>query len=137
MEQIMVDSGALLALVNVRDKYHSQAARFVREHPDWKYVVPETIFVETMVLTKARLGSEAAVLLGERLQESHNFLVEPLTTVDKTLTWQIFSRYVDKDWSYVDCSIWAIGQRLKIMVVFSFDHHLTQMAGVQRIPAFS
>lgn len=134
MQRILVDSGALVALVNGRDKYHVTAARFVQERMDWHYIVPETIFVETMVLTKARLGSEAAVILGERLRDSHHFLVEPLTVADKLLTWEIFSRYTDKDWSYVDCSIWAVGQRLQLAQVFSFDHHLTQMAGIQRIP---
>jgi uncharacterized protein len=134
MKRVMVDSGALLALVNSRDKYHLLAAQFVREYADCQYIVPETIFVETMVLTKARLGSEAALMLGERLRESHHFVVEALTTADKALTWQIFSRYADKDWSYVDCSIWAMGQRLNITQVFSFDQHLAQMVGIQRVP---
>lgn len=134
MAQIVVDSGALLALVNSRDKYHQPAAQFVKARISRTYIVPETIFAETMVLTKARLGSEAAIMLGEQLQQSQHFQLVALTEADKALTWQIFCRYADKDWSYVDCSLWAIAQRLRLIQVFSFDHHLAQMVGLQRVP---
>lgn len=58
-------------------------------------IVPETIFAETMVLTKVRLNHDVALSLGQHLQGRYHFLIEPLTL-------QIFICYTDKDLSYVD-----------------------------------
>lgn len=65
--QVMIDSGALLALVDRRDQHHTAAAQFVRDQHAISYVVLETIFVETMTLVKARVGGQPAITLGERL----------------------------------------------------------------------
>ena len=50
------------------------------------YYLPDTIFAETMVLTKARLGAKAAIELGERLMESRHFEIIYLTTDDRRMT---------------------------------------------------
>lgn len=39
--------------------------------------------------------------------------------------------YRDKEWSYTDCSIAAMSQRLNIREVFAFDEHIRQMGGLK------
>lgn len=75
MQHFIVDSGALLAMVDKRDKYHQQAAEFVGEQVEALYYLPELIFAEVMTLVKARLGAIAAVELGSRIRESKMFEV--------------------------------------------------------------
>ncbi|PDW04076.1 type II toxin-antitoxin system VapC family toxin [Candidatus Viridilinea mediisalina] len=106
--------------------FHAQSAVF--------YVVPETIFAETMTLTKARLGASAAITLGERMLQSRNFRLLALSELDRQQTWNIFTRYRDKAWSYVDCSVLAVARRLKIVEVFAFDQHFDQMVELRRLP---
>lgn len=132
--RVMVDSGALLALIDRRDQHHTAAAQFFREQRTASYVVPETIFAETMTLTKARLGAPPAITLGERLRRSQRFILLPLNDLDRENTWMIFTRYGDKAWSYVDCSVLAVARRLAIGDVFAFDHHFDQMAELRRVP---
>lgn len=134
MKQILIDSSALLALVDASDQHHEPAAVFARANPTAMYYLPDTIFAETMVLTKARLGAKAAIELGERLMESRHFVIIYLTADDRRMTWDIFRRYADKHWSYVDCSIMAMTQRLEITEVLSFDHHFDQMPEIFRVP---
>ena len=135
MRAILADSGALLALIDRRDTNYVAASKFAQTLQKANVFVPETVFIETMTLVKARLGSSAAVELGNRLMKSALFLTVQLTEEDRSDTWQIFSRYQDKAWSYTDCSILALSRRLQIYEVFGFDHHLEQMPELARVPA--
>jgi predicted nucleic acid-binding protein len=130
----LIDSSALLALVDASDTHHLAAVNFIRTHIATTFYLPDTIFSETMVLTKARLGIKPAVDLGERLKASSHFQIVYLTPEDHQLIWEIFSRYLDKDWSYIDCSLLALARRLKVSEVFTFDHHFSQMPEITRVP---
>jgi predicted nucleic acid-binding protein len=127
--QILVDSGALLAMVDSRDQYASAARAFLRES-DALYLVPDTVFSEAMTLVKSRVGAAGAVSVGSRVQESTRFRLFYLEPEDHQATWRIFAHYLDKEWSYVDCSILALAQRMNITEVFAFDQHFDQMAGL-------
>lgn len=134
MSNPLIDTSALHALNYARDDNHQQALAYFktivgRIQP----ILTEWVFVETLNLTKARLGPDHAIDLGRQLRASRIFHYLPLTPTDKKNTWEIFERYNDKPWSYVDCSILAVAQRLDIMQVFAFDHHFQQM-GLNVVP---
>jgi uncharacterized protein len=87
-----------------------------------------------MTTVKRRLDAAVAVKVGQQIRKSARFRLYRLTDDDDRAAWDIFSRYTDKEWSYVDCSLLALAQRQKIGAVFSFDHHFEQMPGVTRAP---
>jgi predicted nucleic acid-binding protein len=130
----LIDSSALLALIDASDLYYLATVNFIRANTTATFYLPDTIFSETMVLTKARLGIKPAIDLGERLMASSRFQIVYLTHEDRQLTWEIFRRYTDKEWSYVDCSVLALARRLQVFKVFTFDHHFNQMAEIVRVP---
>jgi hypothetical protein len=41
-----------------------------------------------------------------------------------------FQMYDDKFWSYTDCSILVMSQKLGIPEIFAFDEHIRQMKGL-------
>lgn len=137
MKQILCDTSALIALFDRDDRYADLARSYVCEiEPGVVFIVPETIFGETMTLLKRRLGAQLAVKIGQQLRKSVRFRLCRLSNEDEQATWDIFARYTDKTWSYVDCSVLALAQRLEAgtVEVFAFDHHFEQMPGVTRVP---
>ena len=137
-QQIVADTSALFALVDADDPHHADVVGFVKSRAvGFLYLVPDTVFSETMTLIKRRIGVHLAVQVGERIQRSPRFRLYRLDPEDDQETWRIFSRYTDKDWSYTDCSISAVACRYRIAEVFAFDRHMEQMAEVVRVPASS
>ena len=134
MSTLLIDTSALHALNYIRDDNHPQAVSYFKSLAGRiKPILTEWVFVETMNLTKARLGPEYAIDFGRHLRTSKAFYPLILTDIDKRTTWDIFEQYHDKQWSYVDCSLLVIAQRLKVSKVFAFDHHFTQM-GLDVVP---
>ncbi len=135
MKPILCDTSALVALFDGDDKYADLAQEYLQDaEPGVAYLVPDTVFGETMTMLKNRLGAELAVKVGSSLRRSTRFRLCRLSEEDEQATWDIFARYVDKDWSYADCSLLALARRLKIAEVFAFDHYFEQMPGVTRVP---
>ncbi len=62
------------------------------------------------------------------LRSEHKYI--NISDEDDQKIWEIFCRYNDKKWSYTDCSILVIANRLKINQVFAFDEHIRQMSGL-------
>ena len=55
---IVIDSGPLVAAVNVRDRHHQACARLLRTHPG-PLLVPATAATEVCQLVEKRQGSKA------------------------------------------------------------------------------
>jgi len=128
MSTLLIDTSALHALNYARDNNHAQAVAYFKALAGRvKPILTEWVFVETMNLTKARLGPAYAIAFGRQLKASQAFYPLILTDLDKQATWEIFENYHDKPWSYVDCSLLAVARRLEIRRVFTFDHHFEQM----------
>jgi hypothetical protein len=134
MSILLIDTSALHALNYVRDNNHLRAVTYFKSLAGRaKPILTEWVFLETMNLTKARLGPAYAIDFGRHLRASKAFYPLILSDEDKRATWEIFETYQDKDWSYVDCSILAVAQRLSVSRVFAFDHHFVQM-GLEVLP---
>lgn len=86
------------------------------------YVVAETI---TFLLSHC--GHFPAVKFGRAVQRSANTRI---VHIDEELwreAWELFQRYDDKEYSFTDCTSFALMRQLKLRDVFGFDHHFTQM----------
>ncbi|MER6946975.1 PIN domain-containing protein [Nonomuraea sp. NPDC000554] len=55
---IVIDSGPLVAAVNIRDRHHESCARLLRGHPG-PLLVPATVVTEVCQLIEKRQGSKA------------------------------------------------------------------------------
>lgn len=134
--RVVIDTGAIYAFVTRSDRNHEAAVAFVR---DWVakrgvFTLPEVVFAETMTLLKARLGTSVALRVGRELRANPLYSWIALGEEGEMATWAIFQRYDDKAWSYTDCAILALAQREKVRRVFAFDHHFSQMPGLERVP---
>lgn len=134
--RVLIDTGAIYAFVTRTDKHHRDAVAFVKA---WlkrggAFVLADVVFAETMTLLKVRLGAAITVKVGRELRQNAAYRWVALGGEGERNTWGLFQHYDDKDWSYTDCATLALTRRLKIRKVFSFDHHFSQMPGVDRVP---
>jgi predicted nucleic acid-binding protein len=136
MPTVLLDTSGLYASLDRKDPNYRQARRYLEESTSPTFVVTDAIFSEAMTLIKIRLGIAFATRAGNAIRAGGPFRVHQLTAEEHDEAWGTFTRYVDKDWSYADCSVLAIAHGLRVAQVFSFDHHFDQMQslGVTRVP---
>ena len=85
-----------------------------------------------MTWFRASVSPQDSIVIGRVLRDEHRY--RNLSDDDDAATWEAFCRYADKAWSYTDCSILIMAQRLGIPQVFNFDEHIRQMTGLGIMP---
>ena len=58
---------------------------------------------------------------------AHFVSIVTVKNEDEENAWKIFLQYKDKDFSYTDCTSFAVMESLKIDTAFSFDKHFQIM----------
>lgn len=120
---ILVDTGAWYAIADASDRHHKDAARFYTEHAGQiPFVTTYLIVAETWTLLHAHLGRPAALSFWEALRDTR---IPILTTepMDLEVAWHIAQAFADQAFSFVDCTTFALMERLGITEAFAFDAH--------------
>jgi predicted nucleic acid-binding protein len=134
---MLVDTGAWYAITDTTDRHHEEASRFYTEHAGrTPFVTTELIVAETWALLTTHLGRSAALTFWETLRATRTpiLTVEP---VDLEAAWHIVQAFPDQDFSFVDCTTFALMERLGITDAFAFDaHFLVYRFGPGRQRAF-
>lgn len=138
MSRVLVDTGAWLALSDKDDQHHLRATSIL-EHlttQRTRCVVSEWVLAESLTAIRFRVSHERAVRFGRAVLESR--IAELVPYDDKVFqrAWDIFQRYEDKEFSFVDCTSFAIMEHLGLTVAFAFDRHFEQY-GFQLLQATS
>ena len=126
MNGIFVDTGAWYALVDSDDADHKAAAAFLAANST-PLITTNFIFSETVTLIRYRVGHVAASSIGQKLQESRFVRIVAVTPADEERAWDIFNKFRDQDFSFVDCTSFAVMERMKLSTVFGFDRHFSVM----------
>ena len=130
---IFVDTGAWFASVVPTDTDHSAAAGWLRRNRE-PLITTDYVVDETLTLLKARGEMRRALALGREFFEGRVALVYHLSEADVALTWQVFQRFSDKDWSFTDCASKVVIEKLALTRAFAFDHHFRQFGGIVVVP---
>jgi hypothetical protein len=126
MRRIFTDTGAWYAMVDRRDPEHGAASDVFRVNV-LPLVTTNFVFDETITLLRVRLGWSVACDFGKRMKSSAFVSVVPVEDGDEERAWEIFLKYKDVDFSYTDCTSFALMERLRIDTAFSFDAHFKVM----------
>ena len=129
MEQCFVDSSAFYALKDPSDKNNKEAIDFmekIRRNINMRLVTSNFICDETITLIRMKLGHESAVRFGDQIRESKVVKILHVTEQLEEQGWQIFKKYNDKDFSFTDCTSFAIMDSEEIQQAFTFDKHFLQ-----------
>ena len=133
MNRIFVDTSALVALFDRRDRHHADAvARFERIRAEQtRLVITDYVFDETVTTVLAAAGHRTAVLVGEFLLASRIVETIAVDGVLKAKAWDFFRRHDDKLFSFTDCTSFMTMKGLRISRYFSFDADFRQAGFVE------
>ncbi len=137
MRRALIDTSAIYAMTVKADPNHARAvafgARWLSERNT--FILPDWVFIETMLLIKGRFGTAPAVRVGQEIRRNPMYQWMAVSPDDEREVWASFQKYDDKEWSYIDCALLVLSNRLRITEVFAFDSHFDQMPGVKRLPS--
>jgi len=122
---IFVDTGAWFASVVPSDVDHAAASQWLKEKTE-RLLTTDYIINETLTLLRARGESTRAIRMGEQFFGGALAKVYFLTEDDILATWEVFRKFSDKDWSFMDCSSKVVMERMGITRAFCFDHHFVR-----------
>jgi predicted nucleic acid-binding protein len=135
---LFVDTGAFYAAADASDEHHLAAAgTFTARGGAGDLVTSDYVFVETWMLVRARLGRDAAIGWWDAMRTG---VVRTLgvTSLDLARAREIARDGIDQDFSLVDCTSFALMERLGIAEAFAFDEHFRVFRyGPARRRAFS
>jgi len=119
MAAILVDTGILYAMADIDDNWHKPIKVFLKTTKDI-LIVPITVLPEICYLLNIHLGQEAErKLISSIIQGA--LRIEGLTIEDFQRTFQLLEIYSDANIGFVDASMVAIAERLKIHRILTTD----------------
>jgi len=130
---VLVDTSALYALLDRKDANHVVMSAFLAANVE-SLVVPVTILPEADYLVATRMGVrvELAMLRAVLAEELH---LEAVTRADVGRAAEIVEQYADSDLGFVDASIVAVAERLRLTRLLTFDHRHFAMMRPKHCPA--
>lgn len=130
---VFVDTGAWFASIVPWDANHALAANWLANNSR-SLLTTDSVLSETLTLLRIRGERERAIWLGEKIWSEELAILYSVSQEDQQAAWDVFRRFTDKDWSFVDCISKVVIERLGIDTAFSFDHHFRQFGNVQVAP---
>ncbi|MBI5639582.1 MAG: PIN domain-containing protein [Nitrospirae bacterium] len=125
---VFVDTAAWVAIADSNDQYASEAARQYRDLilKGVKLATSDFVLVETYNLLSRTIGSKPTITFGNKLKANRYLEILSVTSFDWERAWKILEKYEDKDFSFTDCTSFALMERNKIKQAFTFDSHFRQ-----------
>ncbi|KKM11373.1 hypothetical protein SY88_09065 [Clostridiales bacterium PH28_bin88] len=132
---LFVDTSGWCALYDCGDFRHPEAVELWHALAKTTGLLYTTDYVvdETITLLRVRVGHSPAVEFGKIVQSSKVIRIIPISAERWQRAWDLFVRYKDKEFSFTDCTSFAVMSELKLLEALAFDHHFTQM-GFTTVP---
>ncbi len=136
MTALFVDTAGWMACADESDPAHEacRAARDTALRAGHALVTTDYVVDETLALIRLRLSLSAAEAWWRQVDASQRVRWERIdgTRFDRAL--ELLFRHRDKDYSFTDCTSFAVMRELKLTSVLTTDTHFKQM-GFDVLPA--
>lgn len=128
MQRVFVDTSAFIALLDPRDDCHAQAVHLEQSLSSRAVRLVTTNFVldETYTGLRGKIQHSAILRFRDSVRQSRRLSVIRITEALEDQAWEIFAHYHDKDFSFTDCTSFAVMRQLGITTAFAFDEHFEQ-----------
>jgi uncharacterized protein len=123
VNDLFVDTSGFYALANLADNHHAEAVAAFRSAAGHHVLqTSDHVIVETWCLLRARLGRAAAMRFWDGFDGGVVKIVG-VTAADFQRGREIAQEWSDQAFSIVDCTSFALIERLDIRRAFAFDKH--------------
>ena len=125
--RVFVDSSVYLALLDVDDEHHRDATQLLTELAQARYrqFTTNVLLIESHALILSVLGRAQAAQFLQDMRESHTVVIRA-RAADEARAQQILFQYTDKDFSFADAISFAVMERLRLRLAFTFDRDFAQ-----------
>jgi len=134
---IFVDTGAWFAVAVGNDPDHEAAMRWLRHNRE-PLITTDYVLAEIATLIRMRdktaRGHRLAVRVASSILSQQSAVLHKVAAADLQKALQLFRDYSDHLFSFVDCTSFAVMERLGITHAFAFDTHFDEYAGIIRLP---
>ncbi len=126
--KVFVDTSAWLAFYDRSDQHHQAATHLAEQLKKQRanLVLSDFILTETLTIIRYRIGHQWAVRFGQSILDSQLAELVNIGEPTRRRAWDIFQQYKDKDFSFTDCTSFAMMEQLGLKVVVAFDKHFEQ-----------
>jgi predicted nucleic acid-binding protein len=125
LETLFVDTSYIVALVNTRDQYHQKALQLTEIFNRNRLVTSEGVLLEIAGAFSAKF-KKAAIDIIESFISSDNIVIIPMSPDLFSLSFNLYKKYADKEWSLVDCMSFLIMREMKVHSALTADAHFKQ-----------
>jgi predicted nucleic acid-binding protein len=128
LKKVFIDTSAFVALRNSAEREHrvARAALSTLVSERAALYTSNYVFSETYTTLLVRVGRSEAIEWGRRFRASEAIeLIRVEESIDNE-AWAILESHVDKQWSHVNATSFAIMEREGINTALAFDRHFTQ-----------
>lgn len=133
---VFVDSSVLVAAALPRDQHHSQGSTVLGSIAAEQIFTTDHVLVESWSLIRSRAGRSSAVRFWRSLPDTA-LIIESVTLVDLERARAISEHWDDQDFSLVDCTSFAVMERLGCRRAATFDRDFAVYRyGADRTKAF-
>ena len=133
--QVFVDSGAWIAICDLRDQYHDRAVgayqKLLRDRT--MLVTSNLVIAETYILIRRRGGFRPAMRFLRALRQSQRLLKWYSDEEIEMQAERVLEQYGDHDFSLTDAVSFVLMRERGIEWAFAFDRHF-QVAGFELVP---
>jgi predicted nucleic acid-binding protein len=121
--ELFVDTSAFFALANLADRHHAEAVdAFAARIENDDFKTSDHVVVETWCLLRSRLGRRAAMAFWDGFDDDL-VTISNVEAADLRRAREIAQQWSDQTFSIVDCTSFALIERLDIRRAFAFDQH--------------
>ena len=136
--RLFLDTSAFVAIEDLDDANHRRAVEFrerIRrgETPFRSLHTSNYVVDETLTLLRFHCGHHVAVTFRRSLETSKLVGVLWVTDALEEAAWNVFEKRSEKEYSFTDCTSFALMDAEAIRNAFTFDEHFSQQ-GYNTVP---
>ena len=129
-----MDTGAWLAIIDPKDRYHQLASDFHRQAvmERVQFITTNLVIAESYTLIGRRLGHQKAIRFLDLVNVALRLRkIQSAPDLEK-IAEDILRKYDDQELSYVDAVSFAAMTDQGLQVAFAFDHHFEMMGFIRQ-----